>query len=78
MELGYSASNMAFGMGGGLLQKNNRDTHKFSWNPILIKHASAETEAVKNPRVQPLKRLVSDDAVVFVNARNHSLFAFYR
>lgn len=30
IELGYSASNIAFGMGGGLLQKVNRDTCKFA------------------------------------------------
>lgn len=29
--LGYSASNIAFGMGGGLLQKVNRDTQKFAF-----------------------------------------------
>jgi nicotinamide phosphoribosyltransferase len=30
LELGFSASNIAFGMGGGLLQKINRDTCKFA------------------------------------------------
>ncbi len=30
LKLGYSASNIAFGMGGGLLQKVNRDTCKFA------------------------------------------------
>jgi nicotinamide phosphoribosyltransferase len=28
--IGYSADNIAFGMGGGLLQKNDRDTQKFA------------------------------------------------
>lgn len=31
-QLGYAASNMTFGMGGGLLQKNmDRDTHRFAF-----------------------------------------------
>lgn len=39
---GYSADNIAFGMGGGLLQKNNRDTQKFA-----IKCSAAEVDGVK-------------------------------
>ncbi len=31
MEAGYSAENMVFGMGGGLLQKWNRDTQRFAF-----------------------------------------------
>lgn len=30
-KMGYSATNIAFGMGGGLLQKCNRDTQKFAF-----------------------------------------------
>jgi nicotinamide phosphoribosyltransferase len=31
MERGYSASNLGFGMGGGLLQQVNRDTQKYAF-----------------------------------------------
>ena len=42
MEAGYSAANVAFGMGGGLLQKVNRDTMSFATKLSYIKYAGAE------------------------------------
>lgn len=54
-QAGYSADNFAFGMGGGLLQKNDRDTQKFA-----IKCAAATIngelfEVSKNPITDPGK-----------------------
>ena len=51
MELGYSASNMAFGMGGGLLQKNNRDTHKFALKCSAVRVNGEWQDVYKDPAV---------------------------
>ncbi len=51
MELGYSASNMAFGMGGGLLQKNNRDTHKFALKCSAVRVNGEWQDVYKDPSV---------------------------
>lgn len=51
MDLGYSASNIAFGMGGGLLQKNNRDTHKFALKCSAIRVNGEWEDVYKDPSV---------------------------
>lgn len=51
MSLGYSASNMAFGMGGGLLQKNNRDTHKFALKCCAVRVDGEWVDVYKDPSV---------------------------
>jgi nicotinamide phosphoribosyltransferase len=51
MALGYSASNMAFGMGGGLLQKNNRDTHKFALKCCAARINGKWVDVYKDPSV---------------------------
>lgn len=51
MELGFSASNMAFGMGGGLLQKVNRDTHKFALKCSAIHVNGSWLDVYKEPAV---------------------------
>jgi len=51
MKNGYSASNMAFGMGGGLLQKNNRDTHKFALKCSAIRVNGEWQDVYKDPSV---------------------------
>ena len=48
---GFSISNIAFGMGGGLLQKNNRDTLKFAMK-ACAKHKNGVWEDVyKDPTI---------------------------
>lgn len=49
MAAGYSASNMAFGMGGGLLQKNNRDTHKFALKACAVRVDGEWVDVFKDP-----------------------------
>ena len=44
-----SASNIAFGMGGGLLQKVNRDTFKFAMKANAIEVDGTWRDVVKNP-----------------------------
>ena len=51
MALGYSASNIAFGMGGGLLQKNNRDTHKFALKACAVRVNGVWQDVYKDPSV---------------------------
>lgn len=46
---GYSIENMAFGMGGGLLQKNDRDTLKFACKCSAIKINDEWFDVYKNP-----------------------------
>lgn len=46
---GYSAQNVAFGMGGGLLQKVNRDTMSFATKLSYTKRGDVEYDAMKCP-----------------------------
>jgi nicotinamide phosphoribosyltransferase len=48
---GYAASNVAFGMGGGLLQKVNRDTMSFATKLSYIRYADGrEEDVMKTPK----------------------------
>lgn len=54
--LGYSATNIAFGMGGGLLQKDfDRDTQKFAFKCCWAKVDGKEIEVYKDPITDPGK-----------------------
>jgi nicotinamide phosphoribosyltransferase len=46
---GYSADNIAFGSGGGLLQKLNRDTLKFAFKCAAVTVDGAERPVYKSP-----------------------------
>lgn len=46
---GYSASNLAFGMGGGLLQMVNRDTYKFAMKCSAAKVDGKWVDVYKDP-----------------------------
>lgn len=53
---GYSATNVAFGMGGGLLQKNlDRDTHKFAFKCSWAKVAGKDINVFKSPVTDKVK-----------------------
>ena len=51
MALGYSAENISFGMGGGLLQKNDRDTHKFALKCSAVRVNGEWIDVYKDPAV---------------------------
>lgn len=51
MAEGYSAENIAAGMGGGLLQKNNRDTHKFALKCSAVRTGNKWIDVYKDPSV---------------------------
>lgn len=49
LKAGWSADNIAFGSGGGLLQKLDRDTQKFAFKCSAIQIGSAWTDVMKDP-----------------------------
>jgi len=56
MAEGFSACNVAFGMGGGLLQKMNRDTMSFACKLSHIVDASGEArDVMKTPKTSSAK-----------------------
>ena len=48
-ENGFSATNIAFGMGGGLLQDLNRDTNKFAYKCSSVTVDGEERDVFKEP-----------------------------
>lgn len=55
MREGFSVENLAFGMGGGLLQDLNRDTLQFAFKCSSIVVDGQEREVSKNPATDPEK-----------------------
>jgi len=56
LEAGYAAQNVAFGMGGGLLQKVNRDTMSFATKLSYIHYADGKVRQVmKCPKTDSTK-----------------------
>jgi nicotinamide phosphoribosyltransferase len=52
----YSASNLAFGMGGGLLQQVNRDTQRFAFKCSEVTINGQRTKVSKSPVTDSAKR----------------------
>jgi len=55
LSAGYSAANVAFGMGGGLLQKVNRDTMSFATKLSYMRTAQGTRDIMKKPKSDPAK-----------------------
>jgi nicotinamide phosphoribosyltransferase len=53
---GFSAENLAFGMGGGLLQQLDRDTQRFAMKCSAAKVDGAWIDVSKDPVTDPGKR----------------------
>lgn len=49
LACGYSATNVAFGMGGALLQGHNRDTNKFAMKCSSVTVNGNEVDVFKDP-----------------------------
>jgi nicotinamide phosphoribosyltransferase len=69
---GWSADNIAFGIGGGLLQSVNRDTLKFAMKAnqaiVKINQDISETRLLqKNPKTDPGKASKAGDQIVYRN-----------
>jgi nicotinamide phosphoribosyltransferase len=56
LEAGYSLDNVAFGMGGGLLQQVNRDTQKFAMKCSAIRVNGEWRDVYKDPVTDSGKR----------------------
>ncbi len=56
MQQGYSASNVAFGMGGALLQRVDRDTQRFAFKCSSVNINGEATPVFKDPATDPGKR----------------------
>ena len=55
-KLGFSAENVAFGMGGALLQRVDRDTQKFAYKCSQVTIDSQDIPVFKDPATDPGKR----------------------
>lgn len=55
-KAGWSIDNLAFGSGGGLLQKVNRDTQKFAFKCSAVKIDGTWREVLKDPITDPGKK----------------------
>lgn len=55
-QAGYSATNIAFGMGGALLQQHNRDTQKFAMKCSYILANGQDIDVFKDPITDSGKR----------------------
>jgi nicotinamide phosphoribosyltransferase len=53
---GYSANNVAFGMGGALLQRVHRDEYAFAFKASCATVAGEDRNLSKSPKGDPLKR----------------------
>lgn len=53
---GYSATNLAFGMGGALLQRLDRDTQKFAYKCSAVRIGDTWRDVYKDPVTDPGKR----------------------
>lgn len=80
-EDGWSADNIAFGSGGGLLQKVNRDTCRFAFKCSAIRIGEEWRDVYKQPVTDPSKNSKAgrfDLPVVFENGRIVSRQTFAR
>lgn len=55
-QAGFATDNFAFGMGGALLQKHDRDTYKFAYKACLAKIDGEYRHVFKDPATDPGKR----------------------
>lgn len=67
---GWSADNIAFGMGGALLQKVNRDTQKFAFKCSSAVVDGVERAVYKDPVDDPGKKSKAGDLTVFGDTYN--------
>jgi nicotinamide phosphoribosyltransferase len=74
----WSITNIAFGMGGGLLQKNNRDTQKFAMKCCAVQVGNEWVDVFKEPSVYDPKNWKLDpDASSFKKSKKGRLELMY-
>lgn len=54
-DAGWAASNIVFGMGGGLLQRLDRDTQRFAFKCSAVERGGVWQDVYKNPKGDPTK-----------------------
>lgn len=69
MEYNISADNIAFGMGGALLQKHDRDTFKLAYKMCSITVNGEERDVFKDPITDPGKRSKAGRLTTIVDDR---------
>lgn len=69
-KLGYSADNVAFGMGAELLQKLDRDTHKMALKCSAVRIDGQWRDVFKDPVTDPGKRSLGGRVVAARNSRS--------
>ena len=55
LAAGFSAENVAYGMGGGLLQQLNRDTQRFAYKVSWVERSGRILPVHKSPVTDPAK-----------------------
>lgn len=64
-DAGFSSQNVAYGMGGGLLQKVNRDTMQFATKLCHITYADGTVrDVMKNPKTSKSKQSLPGELAV--------------
>lgn len=77
LKAGYSASNVAFGMGGGLLQKVNRDTMAFATKlSHTVDEHGIKRDIMKRPKTDTGKVSLPGVLKVIKNAKTGGLDVF--
>jgi len=74
-EDGWSAENVSVGMGGGLLQKIDRDTMRFAMKASAIEIDGIWTDVYKDPKTDPGKRSKRGRLALVSNATAWNDFA---
>ncbi|MEQ6289724.1 nicotinate phosphoribosyltransferase [Vogesella sp. GCM10023246] len=69
-KLGYSADNVAFGMGAELLQKLDRDTHKMALKCSAVRIGGEWRDVFKDPVTDPGKRSLGGRVVAARDSRS--------
>lgn len=68
-KAGFSTDNLAFGMGGGLLQQVNRDTQRFAMKCSAIQRSNVWEDVRKDPKTDPGK--ASKSGILTLTKRNN-------
>jgi nicotinic acid phosphoribosyltransferase len=73
LEEGFSAVNVAFGMGGGLLQKVDRDTMSFATKLCYMQDGAREIQVIKKPKGQEGKMSLGGKMTVLHEHRGNKI-----
>jgi len=71
---GYSADNLAFGSGGGLLQKVDRDTQRFAFKCSAVRVGGEWRDVFKQPATDPSKNSKAGRLMLYRGRADGALF----